>query len=961
MRRGPRLRTALAAQHRHLHTSPRTHTSTTTTHPARERNRWTLLRSTARCQRPSPKARLRKRKERHRACAWRCKGAVSDPYWFLQQIIHGLNARHRRRAPRGMGQQRKVWRATQSLLPQDVQQADLMLTVCRMRRPGTKQDHRRNRAPTKPQAQVLSLPTNQANQRLSEACLAPLSHSRATPHQHTRQHRRDQPRRAQIAQQQPKAIMRWRLTPKPRRRVHQPKAQRHRQTPPSHITPISPRHQPTRSSPPRHRSRPPTAPPPHQGAVKTPPRRTQSSPPTQLNAHTSPLELPQPRSEKLDRQTRRHQYAPRPPSRVPPTLTLSHNTTMPHFGDMISSRLGKAHGTCSGSRDPCHCHHWTQPPRAPVLERLQHMMQEAAHRMSIKGPRTSTILSLLRDLAMLAMNRAWDRGLWTTTIEHITAVVAVLADRDPREEDISPPSDTSPKPKQTPGDPLPLHVARKGIGAAGTIPIESDTWRKHKPAGMDRALRVAPDMGESDDAALAALAKAMHRDGLLIQCTDQPTANMRAFPKPKSAEKGALIADLRLLNALMGSPPQPFELPSLTQLAALLEILRARGVKAHFTKLDVSNMYWSVLLPKEHATSFRFRFKGTTYAIPSLPFGWVASPNMAIEVLAAYLTLHFPGDTILIQYVDDILLVSADPHRLHLETTMLGEDLHEAGWIVSPKSQVIPATDVSWMGKELRGDEYTLLQPAEYMATTIAMWIRLATKGYHHRTMRRLCGKLIWVSRPGRGAMPFLSGALAWLNWGPKQAKYTPPAVLRGLMEAIAVSLTPWQAPPALTDRAETWFVDAAFDDGGWTAALWTAWRGIRIWALPPWVKTQQGAELAAIQMAAKTAAYEGLTNLHLVADNMSAIWSTIRSKGSTGSPDRARHLRRIAHTLRWSHLRMRLSWIASRFNPADCPSRKSKYQSFLHMAADAEATYCALQKCPEHRPRHMGWAMHRG
>ena len=478
---------------------------------------------------------------------------------------------------------------------------------------------------------------------------------------------------------------------------------------------------------------------------------------------------------------------------------------------------------------------------------------------------------------------------------------------------------------------------------------------------MERVLRVVPDMGDSDDEALAALAKAMHRDGLLIQCTDRPTANMRAFPKPKSAEKGALIADLRLLNALMGSPPQPFELRSLTQLAALLEILRARGVQAHFTKLDVSNMYWSVLLPEEHATSFRFRVKGTTYAIPSLPFGWAASPNMAIEVLAAYLTLHFPGDTILIQYVDDILLVSADPQRLYLETAMLADDLHEAGWIVSPKSQVIPATNVSWMGKEVRGDDYTPLQSAEYMATTTAMWIRLATKGYHHRTMRRLCGKLVWASRPGRGAMPFLSGALAWLNWGPQQAKYTPPAVLRGLMEAIALSLTPWHAPPALADRAETWFVDAAFDNEEWMAAMWTAQRGMRIWVLPPWVNTQHGAELAAIEMAAMTAAYEGLTSLHLVADNMSAIWSTIRSKGSAASPTRAKHLRRIAHTLRWSRLRMRLSWIASRFNPVDCPSRRYKYQSFIHMAADAEATYCALQRCPEHRPRHMGWAMHRG
>ena len=44
---------------------------------------------------------------------------------------------------------------------------------------------------------------------------------------------------------------------------------------------------------------------------------------------------------------------------------------------------------------------------------------------------------------------------------------------------------------------------------------------------------------------------------------------------------------------------------------------------------------------------------------------------MAVEVLAAYLTLHFPGEVILIQYMDDILLVSADASRPHTETTML--------------------------------------------------------------------------------------------------------------------------------------------------------------------------------------------------------------------------------------------------------------------------------------------------
>ena len=153
----------------------------------------------------------------------------------------------------------------------------------------------------------------------------------------------------------------------------------------------------------------------------------------------------------------------------------------------------------------------------------------------------------------------------------------------------------------------------------------------------------------------------------------------------------------------MGDLPRPFELPSIAQLAALLELLKARNVRAHFTKLGVSNMFWSVLLLLEHSTSFRFRVRGVTYAIPNLPFDWPASPSMAVEVLAAYLPLHFPGD--LIQYVDDVLLVSADPQRLRLETSLLTDELRAAGWVISSKSQVEPTTNISWMGKRFDGGQ----------------------------------------------------------------------------------------------------------------------------------------------------------------------------------------------------------------------------------------------------------------
>ena len=164
---------------------------------------------------------------------------------------------------------------------------------------------------------------------------------------------------------------------------------------------------------------------------------------------------------------------------------------------------------------------------------------------------------------MLALNRAHDRGTWTQTANHLMAVLTAIADLDPRDVDVSLPSDTSPKPQQAPQGALPQHVAQRGIGTAGAIPVPRDIWQRHRPPGLDRALRLAPDLGGSDDPILATLAVAMERDGLLRRCPDTAGANLRAFPKPKSAEKGALIADLRLLNSLMGSPPVPFELPSL--------------------------------------------------------------------------------------------------------------------------------------------------------------------------------------------------------------------------------------------------------------------------------------------------------------------------------------------------------------------------------------------------------------
>ena len=156
--------------------------------------------------------------------------------------------------------------------------------------------------------------------------------------------------------------------------------------------------------------------------------------------------------------------------------------------------------------------------------------------------------------------------------------MALLADRETKYDDISPPTDTGPRPERNPGEALPLHATSKGIAAAGSIPMPRHVWCKHVPDDMETTLRLAPNLDDTDDQALAVLAHRMHRDGLRICCNGRPTAILRAFPKPKLEEKGARMADFRLLNAMMGEPPRPFELPIMSQLAALLELLKAYNV-----------------------------------------------------------------------------------------------------------------------------------------------------------------------------------------------------------------------------------------------------------------------------------------------------------------------------------------------------------------------------------------------
>ena len=363
-------------------------------------------------------------------------------------------------------------------------------------------------------------------------------------------------------------------------------------------------------------------------------------------------------------------------------------------------------------------------------------------------------------------------------------------------------------------------------------------------------------------------------------------------------------------------------------LATYLRSAATAGRTTYFCKLDVSNMLWSCRLPQSEAGNVRFGVRGKVLGFHSLPFGWNYSPIMATELLSKSLDKLGKVPVEVVVYFDDILIAGDSPEMVEQVTLRLRGILMADGWRISTKSVTTADTHIQWMGKDLDGRNWTVTSSAEYTAGMVALWISLATCGYSQKPLRRLLGKIAWADRPGREAMTHTSGPMAWLMWGPVQATYTPLAVLKALGEAIASTLTPWQAQQFYNPGPIDWYVDAAQSGKTYVAGLWGRGTGARLWECTSGVQNQQAAELDGVERGVKLAAYTGRRPLHLGVDNLAAVWSVLRRRTRIHHRDRARCLRRIQNTLRWSGFILSLSYVPSRWNPADAISRIFKWES---------------------------------
>ena len=168
---------------------------------------------------------------------------------------------------------------------------------------------------------------------------------------------------------------------------------------------------------------------------------------------------------------------------------------------------------------------------------------------------------------------------------------------------------------------------RQGLGVVGNAPVPADLWTAFGlPLTLPLHPPVQPRASTDADIMLHTLADA----GLLFPLQDQPAAP--AFVTAKTPDKARLLLDMRLWNKQWPKPPR-FPLPKLSQ---ILDCPQAPLL--FFTKLDVSNFFWSLRLPHFVHGSFALSAGSRVFGSRRLPFGWSWSPILAQLTLARILS-----------------------------------------------------------------------------------------------------------------------------------------------------------------------------------------------------------------------------------------------------------------------------------------------------------------------------------
>lgn len=194
--------------------------------------------------------------------------------------------------------------------------------------------------------------------------------------------------------------------------------------------------------------------------------------------------------------------------------------------------------------------------------------------------------------------------------------------------------------------------------------------------------------------------------GVIVPCPDSPvTTPILPVKKPRphpQPNEWRFVQDLRAVNAAV-IPRAPIVPNPHTILGSIPSHAKC------FSVVDLSNAFFSVPVHKDSQFWFAFFFKGKKYTFTRLCQGYTESPTIYNQVLATSLeSFHPPKSSVLLQYVDDLLLASPDQASCETDTIALLCHLAAEGHKASLKKLQFAKTQVQFLGHLVTGEGHSL-------------------------------------------------------------------------------------------------------------------------------------------------------------------------------------------------------------------------------------------------------------
>src|SRR5271163_3563819 len=137
-----------------------------------------------------------------------------------------------------------------------------------------------------------------------------------------------------------------------------------------------------------------------------------------------------------------------------------------------------------------------------------------------------------------------------------------------------------------------------------------------------------------------------------------PTGTIFIKPKHNSVKLCAIL-NARPANFIQPFLPTKFTLPNISSLKSLLKTKR----HLFFHHTDVSNFYWSFILPPSLQQKFIFSIRDPagvphSFTLTRPPFGWDFIPAISNSIMQHILTSTSTPHLTNLLYVDDLLSIS---------------------------------------------------------------------------------------------------------------------------------------------------------------------------------------------------------------------------------------------------------------------------------------------------------------